>query len=40
MRPRLSPANANLAAHATAGLRRWTHRVGVTEAARLRDTPT
>ena len=30
MRPRLRPAIANPSAHATAGVSRWTHRVGVT----------
>ena len=30
MRPRFRPAIAKIAADATAGLNRWTHRVGVT----------
>jgi hypothetical protein len=30
MRPRFRPAIADIAAHSTAGLNRWTHRVGVT----------
>ena len=36
MRPRLRPAIADIAAHSTAGLSRWTHRVGVTRRARHR----
>jgi hypothetical protein len=40
MRPWLRPATATLAVRSTAGLSHWTHRVGVTEAAREIDTPT
>ena len=36
MRPRLGPAIADLATHATAGPSRWTDRVGVTGRARER----
>ena len=39
MRPRFSPAIADIAANSTAGLSRWTHRVGVT-VVQATDTPT
>jgi hypothetical protein len=39
MRPRFRPAIADSAAHSTAGINRWTHRVGVT-AMQSTDTPT
>ena len=40
MRPRARPATAYIAAVATAGLNRWTHRVGVTGRADNEITPT
>jgi hypothetical protein len=40
MRPRFGSAIADLTAHATADLNRWTHRVGVTGRARDKSTPT
>ena len=39
MRPRLRSAGAGLAAHATADLRRWTHRVGVILRRATRSPP-
>src|SRR5436190_8886653 len=39
MRPRFRSANADLTAHATADLSRWTHRVGVTGRARDKTPP-
>jgi hypothetical protein len=40
MRPRLRLAIAALAAHSTASLSRWTHRVGVIGGIRGNATPT
>ena len=40
MRPRLGPAIVDLAADATAGPSRWTHRVGVVGSGRRTITPT
>jgi hypothetical protein len=40
MRPRFRLAIANSAAHSTASLSRWTHRVGVTGGIRDKITPT
>src|SRR5207248_7388097 len=39
MRPRFRSANADLTAHATADLSRWTHRVGVTGRSRDKTPP-
>jgi hypothetical protein len=40
MRPRLGSAIADIAARTTADPSRWTHRVGVTDPARRKITPT
>ena len=40
MRPRFRSAISDLDAYATADLSRWTHRVGVTDSAGAKTTPT